>query len=159
MTFLKCMTSVSMESTVSTSRRSCHSPRGHSLRLLGSPLGGMEAGVAEDNHALFKLPNQPLKGIVCDIGRGTRPGHYQPPLVQHQTEFPPDNPAMIGEAFAADVLGTPSFAHGVDQLDAVGVDHPEHGWSGQEDLRPVLMGLQQTKEPRPLSGRRGNNGR
>ena len=57
---------------------------------------------------------------------------------------------MIGEAFPADLLRAAAFAHGVDELDAVGVDHPEHGWSGQEDLRPVLMGLQQTKEPRPL---------
>src|SRR5512132_2852871 len=30
-------TSVSIERTVSTSMRSCHSPRGHSFRLLGSP--------------------------------------------------------------------------------------------------------------------------
>src|SRR2546426_6352527 len=27
-------------------------------------LRGMEAGVAQDNHALFKLPNQPLKRVV-----------------------------------------------------------------------------------------------
>jgi len=25
-------------------------------------LGGMEASITEDNHALFKLPNQPLRG-------------------------------------------------------------------------------------------------
>src|SRR6266436_8951727 len=31
-------------------------------------LRGMEAGVAQDNHALFKLLNEPLKGIVCNIG-------------------------------------------------------------------------------------------
>src|SRR5436853_572638 len=28
--------------------------------------------------------------------------------------------------------------------------HGEHRRRGQEDLRPVLMGLQETKEPRPL---------
>src|SRR5712691_4657948 len=37
MTFLKWQTSVSIDSTVSTSIRSSHSPRGHSFRLVGSP--------------------------------------------------------------------------------------------------------------------------
>src|SRR6266571_8896439 len=37
MTFLKWQTSVSIESTVSTSIRSSHAPRWHSLRLAGSP--------------------------------------------------------------------------------------------------------------------------
>jgi len=36
----------------------------------------------------------------------------------------PDDPAMIGEAFAANLLGTAALAHGVDQLDAIGVDDP-----------------------------------
>jgi hypothetical protein len=57
---------------------------------------------------------------------------------------------MIGEAFAADLLGTAALAHGVDQLDTVGIDDAEHGRSGQEDLRPVVMRLEETKEPGPL---------
>src|SRR2546423_13269482 len=44
------------------------------------PLRGMEAGVAQDDHLLFKLPNEPLKGVIRDIGGGTRPSHHQPPL-------------------------------------------------------------------------------
>src|SRR6266436_6540312 len=120
------------------------------FQVAGIPLRRMEAGVAQDNHALVKLPNQPLKGIVCDIVRGTRPGHHQPPLVQQQTEFPPDNPAMIRETFAADLVGTPAFADWMDQFDPIGVDDAEHGRSGQEDLRPVLMGPEEAKEPRPL---------
>src|SRR2546428_10008601 len=64
------------------------------------------AGVAhQENHMLFALPNEPLKGLVCDIGRGTRPGHHQSPLVQQQTELPADNPAMIRHAFAANLVG------------------------------------------------------
>jgi len=53
-------------------------------------------------------------------------------------------------SWEANLLGTAAFAHRVDQLDAIGVDDPEHGWGGQEDLDPVLMSLQKTKEPRPL---------
>jgi hypothetical protein len=43
---------------------------------------------------------------------------------------------------------------GVDQLNAIGVDDPEHGRSGQEDLCPVLMGLEETKEPGALGEQR-----
>src|SRR5262249_28031900 len=57
---------------------------------------------------------------------------------------------MIRHAFAADLLGAPALADGVDQLDPIRVDDAEHRRSGQERLRPVLMGLQETKEPRPF---------
>src|SRR2546426_8394260 len=57
---------------------------------------------------------------------------------------------MVGQAFAANLLRAPAFAHGMDQFDAIRVDHSEHRRSGQEDPRPVLMGLQKTKESRPL---------
>src|SRR6266446_8931071 len=116
----------------------------------GIAFRGMEAGVTQDNHLFFKLSNQPLKGVIRDIGRGTLPRDDSPPLVQQQTEFPADYPTMIREAFAADLLGTPAFAHGMDELDAIGVDDAEHGWSGQEDLRPVLMRPEEAKEPRAL---------
>src|SRR5262249_32305541 len=43
-----------------------------------------------------------------------------------------------------------ALAHGVDQLDAVGVDDAEHGRSGQEDLRPGVMGPEEAKEPGAL---------
>ena len=116
----------------------------------GIALRGMEAGVAQDDHPPINLLNQPLKGVVRDIGGGTRPPHDQPPLVEQQTEFPADNPAVIREAFAADLLGAAAFTHGVDQLDAIGVDDAEHGWSGQEEPRPVLMGPEEAKEPGAL---------
>src|SRR6266478_4351254 len=94
--------------------------------------------------------HSPLKGVICDISGGTLPRHDQPPLIEQQTQFAADNPPVIGEAFPTDLLGTPAFAHGVDQLDAVGVDDPEHRRGGQEDLRPVLMRPEEAKEPRAL---------
>src|SRR6266446_6719886 len=123
----------------------------------GIALGGMEAGITQDNHPLFELPNEPLKGVIRDIGGVTRPGHHQPPLIEQQTEFPPDNPAMVGEACAADLLRAAAFTHGMDQLDAIRVNDAEHRRGGQEGLRPVLMGLQEAKEPRPL-GEAGEEG-
>ena len=86
---------------------------------------------------------------------GTCPPHDQPPLLEQQTEFAADNPAMIGEAFPTDLLRTAAFAHGVNALDAVGVDDAQHRRSGQEDLRPVVMGPEEAKEAGPL-GEVGN---
>src|SRR6266446_2378479 len=116
----------------------------------GIPLGGMESGITQDNHTSVELKNESLKGVICDIGGGTRPPHDQSPLIQQQTEFAPGNPAVVREAFAANLVGTPAFTHGVDQLDAVGVNDAEHRRSGQEDLRPVLMRPEEAKEPRAL---------
>ena len=48
-------------------------------------------------------------------------------LMAQQTECAPDNPAMIGEPFPADLLGSAAFAHGMDELNAIGVDDPEYG--------------------------------
>src|SRR2546428_6872748 len=123
----------------------------------GIALGGMEAGITQDNHPPVDLANEPLKGVIRDMGGVTRPPHDQPPLVQQQAEFAADNPAMIGEAFPANLLGAAAFAHRVDQLDPIGVDDAEHRWDGQEGLRPVLMGLQEAKKPGAL-GEAGEQG-
>src|SRR5215510_7594014 len=72
-------------------------------------LGSMEASITQDNHLLLKLPYQPLKGVIRDIGGVTGPGHHQPPLIEEQTEFPADNPAMVRHAFTADLLRAPAF--------------------------------------------------
>jgi len=106
----------------------------------------MKGRITQDNHAFFKLANEPLKGVIGDISGGTRPPHDQPPLIQQETEFAANNPAMIRETFAADLLGAPAFAHGVDQLDAIRINDAEHGRSGQKGLRPVLMGREETKK-------------
>jgi hypothetical protein len=57
---------------------------------------------------------------------------------------------MDGEACATALLRPAAFADGVNEINPIRVDDAEHGLRGQEDLRPVLMGLAETKEPRPL---------
>src|SRR2546426_1406947 len=111
------------------------------FEIRGIPLRGMEAGVAQDDHPPIDLLNQPLKGVIRDMGRGTRPPHDQPPLIEQETEFAADNPAMIGEAFPADLLRVPAFTDRMDQLDPIRVDDPKYGRGGQEGPRPVLMGF------------------
>jgi len=57
---------------------------------------------------------------------------------------------VVRHAFAADLLRAAALAHGVDQLNAIRVNDAEHGRGGQESPRPILMGLQKTKEPGAL---------
>src|SRR5215470_4623800 len=73
----------------------------------------------QDNHPFLTLSHQPLKRVIRDIGRGTCPPHDQPPWIEEQTEFAADNPAVVREAFAADLLRTAAFTHGMDQLDTI----------------------------------------
>jgi hypothetical protein len=113
-------------------------------------LGSMEAGITQDDHAAVDLPHQPRKRVLGDIGRATVPPHHQAILVQQQTEFPPDNPAMVGQAFAPDLLGAAACAYGVEPLNPLGVDDAQDRRRGEEDLRPVLMRLEEAKEPRAL---------
>ena len=102
------------------------------FQIAGIALGGMEAGITQDNHLFFKLPNEPLKGVIRHIGGGTRPPDDQPPLIEQQTEFAADNPAMIREPFAANLVGAPAFAHRVDELDPIRVDDAEQGGAAKK---------------------------
>src|SRR5205814_2273634 len=79
------------------------------------PRGGMEGGIAQDDHASVDLAHQPLKGLICNISRGTRPPHYESILVHQQRAFAPDTPPVSGETFAADLLGAAALAYGVEQ--------------------------------------------
>src|SRR5262244_3784166 len=51
----------------------------------GVAVRGMKAGVAQDNHALFNLANEPLEGVIRNMGGGTRPPHDEPPLSEQET--------------------------------------------------------------------------
>src|SRR5262245_41924638 len=110
----------------------------------------MEASVTQDNHALFTLSYEPLKGVIRHIGGVTRLPHYQAILVHQQAEFAPNNPAVVGHAFTSDLLRAAAFADGVHELNPIRVDDAEHGRRGQEGPRPVLMGLEEAEEPRAL---------
>ena len=47
-------------------------------------LCGMEGRITQDDHALLKLPNEPLKRVICDIRRGTVPCDDQTILIHHK---------------------------------------------------------------------------
>src|SRR2546428_7762121 len=98
----------------------------------------MEGCVAEDNHAFFALPNQPLKGVIRDIGGGTPPPHHQPPLIQHETQFPTHKPPVIREALPAAPLRTPAPPDGLGQLRPIPLADPQDRRICQEALPSTL---------------------
>src|SRR5262249_18995313 len=83
--------------------------------------------------------------VLADRGSRSR----LPPRVS-PTQAPISTPGPLSMPFAPDLLRAAAFAHRMDQLDAVGVDDPEHRRGGHTDLRPVLMRLQEAKEPGAL---------
>ena len=107
----------------------------------------MASRVAQGNHALLKLPDEPLQGVVRDIGWATIPRHHQAILVQQQTEFAPNKPPLLRKPLAADLWRAAAFAPGMEQLDAIRVDDAEPGWRGQAGLGPALMRPEEAQEP------------
>jgi hypothetical protein len=60
-------------------------------------------------------------------------------LLNYERELlAPDNPAVVGEAFAADLLRAAAFAHGVDQLDGVLDDGLRHYYNRSCQRLPLL---------------------
>src|SRR5215510_12012122 len=57
--------------------------------------GFQTAGISRRLEGHDHLTNEPLKGVIRDIGGGTRPPHDQPPLVEQETQFAPDDPPVI----------------------------------------------------------------
>src|SRR5712691_9533114 len=138
MTFVKWQTTVSIDNTISTSRRSCHSPRWQSLRFVGSPSASWKAvslkTIMRSSHCRISH----CKVFSATLAGAQRPGHHQPPLIEQQTPLPADNPARIREALAADLSRAPTLPNRVDQLHARGVNDARHRRGGQEGLRPGL---------------------
>src|SRR5262249_29487419 len=102
---------------------SCHhTPTGQCRRVadaLPEELDALIAHVRVCGRAGWVTTGSPRQRLVRRIGGSTIPPHHQAILVQQQTEFPADNPAVIRHAFAADLLRTPAFADEMDQLDAI----------------------------------------
>ncbi len=119
------------------------------------PFFGMESPIAQDNHLAVESFTQGMKGGVRCVGTGTGPGHDQAKLVKEEAKFPPDNPAMVGFAFASDLLSPAACSHRMEQCNPIAIDHPQDRERGQELVRPGTLGRQEPKEAGPL-GQRGN---
>ena len=55
----------------------------------GVALGRMEGGIAQDNHTAIKLSNEPLKGVIRNVGGGTRHPTINPHWFSNKHSLPP----------------------------------------------------------------------
>jgi len=110
----------------------------------------MEGSVPQDNHVVLKGFTQGVEGGVWGIGTRAVPGHDQAQVMEQQTELAPNNPAMVGFAFAPDLLGTAPFAQRMEQFDPVAIHHPQDRGRGQKRLRALALNDKETKEARAL---------
>ena len=63
-----------------------------------------EAHVSKDDHVALILVHEALKRrAIIDVGGVTLPVDYTIQMVQHETELAPGNPALVEEAFLADL--------------------------------------------------------
>ncbi len=130
----------------------------------GAPFAGLhvrrvavlrvEAGVGQDDHLVLKIADQGMECRVRHVGCGIIPRDDQPMLVDDVRELRANDPPMVREPFGANLSVGPVFAPGMAEFDAVTVGDPQHGRFGQEDLGPVVVGLQEPKQAGALGQRR-----
>ena len=92
----------------------------------GSACSRLERGITQDNQASVPWSHEPLQGGLGAMGGGTRPPPDAPPLMEQETACAPDQPALLREACAPELVGPPACAPGVEQRDPVGGKDAEH---------------------------------
>src|SRR5262249_30120853 len=96
-------------------------PAGGPATRRADPLGGGRERprrhgnrFAQDHPTPITLRHQPLQGGSCARRSGTRPPHDQPPLMPSATPGAADQPPVIREALAAELLGAAACAPGME---------------------------------------------
>jgi hypothetical protein len=88
--------------------------------------------------------------MLRTLGGGTGPRHHQAIVVQPQTECAAAHPPRVGAALPAKRREAAACTDGLEPLAPLGGDAAEPRRRGPADLGPVLLGLQETQEPRAL---------
>ena len=76
----------------------------------------MKSTIGQNNHLLRKLCDEGAKLMsVINIGGGTVPRHHETILIEQQAQFTADNPTVVRNACASDLIRCAPFADGVDE--------------------------------------------
>jgi len=116
----------------------------------GVSLTGMEPGITQNDHLVFKPPNQGLKAGIVNIGSSTVPGSDQTQMIEHQAKFASHDPAMIGAPLLPHLAGATSFPDGMNQLNAGVNGDPQQAGFSQEAVTPGSVYSQQPEETSPM---------
>jgi hypothetical protein len=99
-----------------------------------------KTGVGKDGHGWCMAIDQLLKrGAVIHIGGVHIPIHNQSQVIEEETEFPTDNPTLIGQPFTSYLCLCTPFPAGVNQFNTIRVSHADQRMVGQKASRPLLM--------------------
>src|SRR5437016_4727213 len=112
-----------------------------------------EAGIAEHEHRIGNIIHQCLKirwRAVIYSSSVTSPTNNQAKMVQQHPQLTADNPALVGQPFAPDLLGGSPLAARMNQRDAIRIYHSDQPWIRHEALCPLLLFVKQPKQPCPL---------
>ncbi len=109
-------------------------------------LFGVEAGVSQDQHLLFKVLNLAVEGGVVSVGRPAVPAHDLAPLVEQDEELGAHNPTVVALAFARHVPLAPAFSPRVEEFNTERVAHAQSGVLCHKAFAQKVMLSQQTKQ-------------
>lgn len=104
---------------------------------------GVEAGAGQGQGQAVNPAGQGCEGLVVDVGGVPVPGDDLAAVIDYPAQLEADDPAMTGIALAP---GPP----GVDQLDAIDIDHRGECRVDEEAVGPAVMGALRTREAWPL---------
>src|SRR5712692_821573 len=109
-----------------------------------------EAQVTEDFGLLGPSLSNLTQVLVVGVGGSPSPVNDLPLRGNQPAEFDSHNPAMIALAFLANLCRTASLTDGVDQLNAVAINHTLFLRSHQELVGQVLIDCQQAQQARTV---------
>ena len=99
----------------------------------------------------LELLNQRLKGTaIVNISRITLPGDNQAKVVEDETKLAADNPAGIGLALFANLSGAATLPAGMDQFNAIAINHPDQGGFGKKAVNIGPMAIEQPEQAGPI---------
>jgi hypothetical protein len=112
----------------------------------GIGLFGVEAVIGQDNHLVFKGPEQTMKDSIMYIGGVTIPTTNQTLLVEQATDFAAYHPTTVRVAFFPDLPGTANFPARMQPFYTIAVYHPKHRGLRQKTFCPGSIHFEQAKQ-------------
>ncbi len=105
-----------------------------------------KAEVTQRDRLPFVAFDERQKTVIAFVGRRPLPIHDTPVLIDDPAHFDAHDPTPIAFALLANLLRRTTFAHRMNQLNAVAIGDGEKGRRAQKTLRPIPMRRQQTQQ-------------
>ncbi len=115
-------------------------PAWNELEIGGDAVSIVETGIRQHDAFVLQSRDQRQEDPVEDIDRISSPTDDLPVIVNQPAQLHAHDPALIGIAFLANLLLAAPFPDGVDQFNAVAVDHGKETGLRQ---KPIMVPFNQ----------------